>query len=42
VEQVVEHAQESNQQGTATTLPKALVLQMSVEVKGYQGKQIEK
>ncbi len=42
VKQVVEHAQEENQQGTTITLPKVLVLQMSVEVEGHQGEQVEK
>jgi hypothetical protein len=37
VEQVVEHAQEENQQGTTTTLPKVLVLQMNVKAEGHQG-----
>ncbi len=36
VQQVVEHTQEENQQGTTTTLPKVLVLQMSVKVEGRQ------
>ncbi len=42
VQQVVEHTQEENQQGTTTTLPKVLVLQMSVKVEGRQWEQVEK
>ncbi len=41
LQQVVEHAQEENQQGTTTTLPKVLVLQTSVKVEGRRGEQVE-
>jgi hypothetical protein len=35
VEQVVEHAQEENQQGT-TTLPKVLVIQISAKLRAIK------